>query len=91
MGNFKFLVYLRALRIHQWLKNLLVIVPLLAAHQLHSLQSLTQVAYAFLAFSLCASSVYILNDLLDLDSDRQHVRKRKRPFAACNIPLWHGS
>ena len=88
--NFKFLVYLSALRIHQWLKNLLVIVPLLAAHQLHALQSLTQVAYAFLAFSLCASSVYILNDLLDLDSDRQHVRKRKRPFAACNIPLWHG-
>lgn len=88
--NFKFLVYLRALRIHQWLKNLLVIVPLLAAHQLNSLQSLTQVVYAFLAFSLCASSVYILNDLLDLDSDRQHVRKRKRPFAACNIPLWQG-
>ena len=86
----KFFVYLRALRIHQWLKNLLVIVPLLAAHQLHSLQSLTQVAYAFLSFSLCASSVYVLNDLLDLDSDRQHVRKRKRPFAAGNISLWQG-
>ena len=86
----KFFVYLRALRIHQWLKNLLVIAPLLAAHQLHSLQSLTQVAYAFLSFSLCASSVYVLNDLLDLDSDRQHVRKRKRPFAAGSIPLWQG-
>ena len=86
----KFLIHLRALRIHQWVKNLLVIVPLLAAHQLHSLQSLTQVVYAFLAFSLCASSVYVLNDLLDLDSDRQHVRKRKRPFAACSIPLWQG-
>ena len=86
----KFAVYLRALRTHQWLKNLLVIVPLLAAHQLQSLQTLTQVIYAFVAFSLCASSVYVLNDLLDLDADRQHVRKRNRPFAACNIPIWQG-
>ena len=85
-----FLVYLRALRIHQWLKNLLVIVPLLAAHQANALQGLLQVAYAFVAFSLCASAVYVLNDLLDLESDRQHVRKRKRPFAACCIPLWQG-
>ena len=85
-----FLVYLRALRIHQWLKNLLVIVPLLAAHQANVLQGLVQVIYAFFAFSLCASAVYVLNDLLDLESDRQHVRKRKRPFAACSIPLWQG-
>ena len=84
------LVYLRALRIHQWLKNLLVIVPLLAAHQANMLQGLLQVTYAFFAFSLCASAVYVLNDLLDLESDRQHVRKRRRPFAACSIPLWQG-
>ena len=88
--NTNLLVYVRALRIHQWLKNLLVIVPLLAAHQLQSLQSLTQVLCAFFAFSLCASSVYVLNDLLDLEADRQHIRKRKRPFAACSVPLWHG-
>ena len=85
-----FLAYVRAMRVHQWLKNLLLIVPLLAAHQANILQGLLQVAYAFLAFSLCASAVYVLNDLLDLDSDRQHIRKRKRPFAACKIPLWHG-
>jgi 4-hydroxybenzoate polyprenyltransferase len=84
------LVYLKALRVHQWLKNLLVIVPLLAAHQANVLQGLLQVTYAFFAFSLCASAVYILNDLLDLESDRQHIRKRKRPFAACSIPLWQG-
>lgn len=84
------LVYLRALRIHQWLKNLLIIVPLLAAHQANALQGLLQVAYAFFAFSLCASAVYVLNDLLDLESDRQHIRKRKRPFAACSIALWQG-
>ncbi len=86
----KIWVYVRALRVHQWLKNLLVIVPLIAAHQLQSVQGLIQVAYAFLAFSLCASSVYVLNDLLDLDADRQHIRKQHRPFAACNIPIWHG-
>ena len=85
-----FLAYVRAMRVHQWLKNLLLIVPLLAAHQANMLQGLLQVAYAFLAFSLCASAVYVLNDLLDLESDRQHIRKRNRPFAACKIPLWHG-
>lgn len=84
------LVYIKALRVHQWLKNLLIAVPLLAAHQLNSNLGLLHVLYAFLAFSMCASSVYVLNDLLDLDSDRQHIRKRKRPFAACTIPLWQG-
>ena len=85
-----FLVYVKALRVHQWLKNLLIAVPLLAAHQANSSQGLLYVIYAFLSFSMCASSVYVLNDLLDLDSDRQHIRKRKRPFAACTIPLWQG-
>lgn len=84
------LVYIKALRVHQWLKNLLILVPLLAAHQLSSIQGLLQAGYAFVAFSLCASAVYVLNDLLDLESDRQHIRKRKRPFAACTIPLSQG-
>jgi len=84
------LTYIKALRIHQWLKNALIIVPLLAAHQVGSIHGLLQVVYAFFAFSLCASSVYVLNDLLDLESDREHVRKRKRPFAACTIPIWQG-
>lgn len=86
----QFIDYLRALRVHQWLKNFLIVVPLLAAHQINSIDGLVQVVCAFIAFSLCASSVYVLNDLLDLDSDRQHIRKRKRPFAACTIPLWQG-
>lgn len=84
------MVYIKALRLHQWLKNLLIAMPLLAAHQLNSNSGLLHVFYAFVAFSMCASSVYVLNDLLDLDSDRQHIRKRKRPFAACTIPLWQG-
>lgn len=84
------LVYIKALRVHQWLKNLLILVPLLAAHELSSVLGLIQAGYAFVAFSLCASAVYVLNDLLDLESDRQHIRKRKRPFAACTIPLSQG-
>jgi 4-hydroxybenzoate polyprenyltransferase/phosphoserine phosphatase len=82
--------YLRGLRVHQWLKNLLVFVPLLAAHQ-GSPATLGQALAAFVAFSLCASAVYILNDLLDLDSDRRHVRKRNRPFASGLVPVWHGA
>lgn len=84
------ITYIKALRVHQWLKNTLVIVPLLAAHEITDFEKLLQTAYAFFAFSLCASSVYVLNDLLDLESDRVHIRKRKRPFAACSIPIWQG-
>ena len=89
-NNATLLTYLRALRLHQWLKNLLVWVPLAAAHQLESIQGLTQGLIAFLAFSLCASAVYVLNDLLDLEADRAHVRKRKRAFASGDIPIWRG-
>jgi len=74
--------WLRAMRPHQWLKNLLVFVPLLGAHQLNDLALLWQATIAFLAFSLCASSVYIVNDLLDVEADRHHPRKRFRPFAS---------
>jgi 4-hydroxybenzoate polyprenyltransferase len=70
------------MRLHQWLKNLLAFLPLAGAHQLSNWSLLQQAALAFVAFGLCASSVYILNDLMDLESDRLHPRKRKRPFAA---------
>lgn len=80
----------QALRLHQWIKNLLVFVPLLAAHQAGHLPSLFAAVAAFLCFGLCASSVYILNDLLDLRDDRQHPRKRYRPFAAGRLSLHAG-
>lgn len=85
------LTFLKALRLHQWLKNLLVWVPLAAAHQLGSAHGIVQGLLAFLAFSLCASAVYVLNDLLDLESDRAHQRKCKRPFASGAIPIWQGA
>jgi 4-hydroxybenzoate polyprenyltransferase/phosphoserine phosphatase len=82
---------LRALRPHQWAKNVLVVVPLLAAHRLSDLGGLRAVAMSFAAFCLCASSVYILNDLLDLDADRAHPRKSKRPFAAGDAGIISGA
>jgi 4-hydroxybenzoate polyprenyltransferase len=72
----------RALRFHQWMKNLLIFVPLLASHQLGNVHMLLDGMLAFIFFGLCASSVYLLNDLLDLTDDRQHATKRHRPFAS---------
>lgn len=82
--------YIKALRPHQWLKNTLVFLPMLAAHQLDS-QTFLLPFLAFVCFSLVASSVYVLNDLLDLAADRAHPRKRLRPFASGSIPIAHGT
>jgi 4-hydroxybenzoate polyprenyltransferase/phosphoserine phosphatase len=84
-------VWVRILRAHQWLKNLLLFTPFLAAHQTTSVKQLFQLGVAFVAFSICASAVYVANDLLDLDSDRRHARKRRRAFASGNVPLWVGA
>lgn len=80
--------YARALRLHQWLKNLLVFVPLLAGHVLTA-EALGLAVLSFVSFSLCASSVYLLNDLLDLAHDRNHATKRHRPLASGAVPLPH--
>ena len=82
--------YVRAIRAHQWLKNLLVFIPLLAAHQTSNVSAVVAALLAFLAFGLCASAVYVINDLLDLPSDRVHPRKRTRPFASGAVPIVHG-
>jgi 4-hydroxybenzoate polyprenyltransferase len=82
--------WLAALRLHQWPKNLLVFVPLLAAHLAFVPQAVLSGIVAFLAFCLCASGAYVLNDLLDLDADRRHPRKRQRPFAAGTLPIEAG-
>lgn len=74
--------WLLALRPRHWVKNVLVIVPLAAAHQLGDLALLARVAMAFAAFSLCASGLYLLNDLFDLEADRSHPSKRRRPLAS---------
>ena len=79
--------YLYGLRLHQWLKNLLVFLPLLpilgSVTQTMALRAVSM----FVAFGLCASAIYIFNDLLDLESDRRHHRKKHRPFASGVIPI----
>ena len=84
------MTWVRALRLHQWFKNLLIFVPLAAAHRVDEVSLVLKACVGFTAFGLLASSVYILNDLLDLPDDRRHPRKRKRPFAAGDIPIISG-
>ena len=82
--------WIKALRVHQWLKNLLVFLPLFTSHRVLETATALNCILAFLAFGLCASGVYLLNDLFDLDADRRHPRKRLRPFAAGTLPLSAG-
>lgn len=81
---------LRALRPHQWTKNVLVLVPVAAAHRFTELPLLLDCLLAVLVFCLGASSVYVLNDMLDVDSDRLHPRKSRRPFASGALSLSAG-
>jgi 4-hydroxybenzoate polyprenyltransferase len=79
-------VWARLLRVHQWTKNSLVFLPLLTGHWF-DLGSIAKALGAFFAFSLAASSIYIVNDLVDLEADRKHVTKKHRPLAAGKVPI----
>jgi 4-hydroxybenzoate polyprenyltransferase len=81
--------WVQALRGHHWIKNILLFVPLALAHRL-TLSALLLTTIGFVLFGICASGLYILNDLLDLHSDRGHPWKHKRPFAAGDIPISRG-
>lgn len=81
---------MRAVRMHQWLKNLLLFVPLIMSHRFGEPHLVMAAGIGFLAFSLCAAGVYLLNDLLDLSADRGHAHKRLRPFAAGDLSLLTG-
>jgi 4-hydroxybenzoate polyprenyltransferase len=83
-------LFLRAMRCHQWIKNILLFVPLILAHQIGDGWKWLQAIFAFVSFSLVASSVYITNDILDIESDRSHPTKRRRPFAAGELPIKTG-
>lgn len=77
---------IRALRPHQWVKNVLLLLPLIAAHSF-DLASAGLVLLGMIAFSFAASSIYVVNDLLDLEADRLHPKKCKRPFASGAVPI----
>ena len=82
--------FLRALRCHQWSKNILIFVPAIAAHTGHHPAVATATFFMFLAFCAAASGTYIINDLSDIEDDRAHPRKRNRPFASGSLPLTYG-
>ncbi len=84
------MVWVRALRIHQWLKNLLIFVPLLTAFSFLDLSRVATLTLAFIAFSLAASATYIGNDLWDLENDREHPRKCTRAFASARLSILQG-
>ena len=80
---------LKAIRPHQWVKNILLLLPLLAAHRFDS-GSLMLALLGMVAFSAAASSIYVVNDLVDLEADRLHPKKSKRPFASGTVPFTVG-
>src|SRR5208282_451745 len=80
---------LKAIRIHQWAKNILLLLPLLMSHKLRP-WSIGAVVVAFFCFSFMASANYLVNDLLDIESDRRHPAKRFRPFAAGDLSVSGG-
>lgn len=88
-GGWQFQDLIRALRPHQYVKNVLLLLPLIAAHQF-SLMAVLPVILGIVAFSAAASSIYIVNDLLDLEADRLHQKKKSRPFASGAVPIMVG-
>jgi 4-hydroxybenzoate polyprenyltransferase len=83
-------VLLSAIRVRQWIKNILVFVPIVLAHRYFEPEPILATAVGFVSFSLAASAVYVLNDLLDVEADRHHPEKRRRPFASGELPLQAG-
>ncbi|MCG8461570.1 MAG: UbiA family prenyltransferase, partial [Holophagales bacterium] len=73
---------IRALRPHQWVKNVFVLAPIVFAERLADPVLARQAAFAFLAFCFAASSIYLINDLRDREDDRRHPLKRHRPIAS---------
>lgn len=86
-----FSAIVREIRVYQWVKNLIVFFPLIAAHRWNQVGDLVHSLWAFGSFSLCASSVYLINDLMDLESDRRHPKKCQRPLAAGDLSLASGT
>jgi 4-hydroxybenzoate polyprenyltransferase/phosphoserine phosphatase len=81
---------IRQLRVHQWVKNALIAVPLIAAHKVSSFELWRNVLIGIMSFSFLASLVYVMNDMLDVENDRRHPTKKNRPFASGALPIRYG-
>lgn len=82
-----FKTILKAIRIHQWAKNILIFTALILSHNWFDINSLQSVVFAFFSFCFAASSIYLINDLIDLEADRKHQTKKHRPLAAGTLPI----
>lgn len=82
--------WLEGLRLHQWAKNTLIFAPFFLSHSFAQPELLLHVLLGFLILGVVASSTYVINDIADLDADRQHWKKRARPFARGALPIWQG-
>lgn len=89
-NDFSIRTWLKALRIHQWAKNGLLLIPIFTAHKFYEYELVIDTLLGFLSFGICASATYIINDLLDLEADRAHSNKRNRPFASGSLDLESG-
>ncbi len=78
---------IKQMRVHQWVKNALLAIPMLAAHKVQSFDTWQSLFVGIASFSLIASMVYVINDMLDVENDRKHPTKKNRPFAAGSLPL----
>lgn len=85
--EFSLKLYIKAIRLHQWAKNLLIFVPIFASHHVFDFYLLADTLIAFIAFGCCASFSYIINDISDLDADRKHHSKYQRPFASAALSI----
>lgn len=80
--------YIKQIRVYQWIKNILLFLPFILAHKLFDTDIIFRVSIGFFSFSFLASFVYVLNDLMDLEADRIHPRKKYRPLASGKITLF---
>jgi 4-hydroxybenzoate polyprenyltransferase len=85
--RFSLRTWARAIRVQQWAKNLIVFVPVITSHQIGNVSVVLNALLGMILFSLAASAVYLVNDVLDLDADRQHPVKRYRPLASGELPI----
>ncbi len=88
-GGWNWRALLKALRPHQWVKNILLLLAMIASHRF-DLETIVPILWGIVAFSAAASSIYIVNDLLDLEADRLHPTKCRRPFASGDVPITVG-
>ena len=88
--NNYFRLLIKSARIHQWVKNILVFIPIFLIHEFTNRVLLLDSIQAFFSFCLCASSVYFINDIHDIEADRKHPLKRHRPLASGALPVSHG-